>query len=286
MSTAAPSPPRQPAGRQVFEKQVIGLPPLRDYVRQAWARRDFAVELAATKLRAQHFDTVFGRLWLVLNPLLLASVYFVLVDILRAGSHPPGFFAHLVIGIFGYYYVSGPLRDGVKSVTNAGRLILNQPFPRALLPFSSVVMSWRRFVPTLVVYIPIHLLSGRPLELAMLWIVPIFAIMTVLGFGLALFAAAAQVYFRDLSGFLPYGLRIGLYASPVLYFADNVPGGYDWLLYANPFGMAIACWGDVWYTGTAPPLVSMLVATAWAVVAFFGGAFYFLRREREFAVRL
>ena len=35
--------------------------------------------------------------------------------------------------------------------------------------------------------------------------------------------AAAQVYFRDLSNFLPYVLRIWLYVSPVLYYADEVP---------------------------------------------------------------
>ena len=39
--------------------------------------------------------------------------------------------------------------------------------------------------------------------------------------GLAMLVAAAQVYFRDLSNFLPYMLRIWLYISPVLYFADE-----------------------------------------------------------------
>ena len=63
---------------------------------ELWRRREFAVELARTKLREQNFDTAFGQLWLVLNPLLLALVYFLLVDILRAGGHRrPDFFAHL-----------------------------------------------------------------------------------------------------------------------------------------------------------------------------------------------
>ena len=53
-------------------------------MRELWRRREFAFELSRTDLRAQHFNTVFGQLWLVLNPLLLACVYFVLVDILRA----------------------------------------------------------------------------------------------------------------------------------------------------------------------------------------------------------
>ena len=52
--------------------------------------------MARTKLREQNFDTAFGQLWLVLNPLLLALVYFLLVDILRAsGSRDSDFFAHL-----------------------------------------------------------------------------------------------------------------------------------------------------------------------------------------------
>ena len=68
----------------------VGLPPVRPYLREVWRRREFALELSRTKLRAQHFDTAFGQLWLVLNPLLLACVYFMLVDIIRGGSRRPG----------------------------------------------------------------------------------------------------------------------------------------------------------------------------------------------------
>src|SRR5215218_1880961 len=122
----------------VYEPHLVGLPPLWPYIREAWRRRAFAVELSRTKLRAQHVNTAFGQLWLVLNPLMLAGVYFVLVDILRSGSRGPEYFAHLVVGIFAYYYVSGAVREGVRSVTSGGRLVLNTAFPRALLPLSSV----------------------------------------------------------------------------------------------------------------------------------------------------
>src|SRR3712207_3051824 len=103
------------------------------------------MELARTSLRAQHFNTFFGQLWLVINPLLLAGVYFILVDILRSGSHPPGFFAHLMAGLFAYYLVQQSLQQGVRSVVSGGRLILNTAFPRALLPISSVVTAFFRF---------------------------------------------------------------------------------------------------------------------------------------------
>src|SRR3954468_20605229 len=155
--------------QHVYEPHRIGLPPIVPYVKELWRRREFAIELSRTKLQSQHYDTVFGKVWLVLNPLLLALVYFVLGDILRRGHQVPVFFPHLVAGIFAYYFVSGAVRDGVRSIVSGGRLVLNTAFPRALLPLSTVITSWRRFVPTFLIYIPIHIASGLPIDWVDLW---------------------------------------------------------------------------------------------------------------------
>jgi ABC-type polysaccharide/polyol phosphate export permease len=270
----------------VYEPHRVGLPPIGPYVRELWRRREFAFELSRTKLQAQHFDTVFGKLWLVLNPMLLALVYFILVDILRSGKNPSGFFAHLVAGIFAYYFVSGSVRDGVKSVVSGGRLVLNTAFPRILLPLSTVITAFRRFVPTFLIYIPIHLASGLPVRLVDLWIVPIVFCLALVAAGLSMFVAALQVYFRDVKNFLPYVLRIWLYASPVLYYAEQVPDKYQPLLVANPIGSLLAAWSDVLNSGHAPQASDMLVGLAWGVALFAVGALFFMSREREFAVRL
>ncbi|MEA2429323.1 MAG: teichoic acid transport system permease protein [Thermoleophilaceae bacterium] len=274
------------AEQHVYEPHRVGLPPLRPYIRELWRRREFAFELSRTNLRAQHFETAFGQAWLVMNPLLLALVYFILVDILRHGHRPHGFFAHLVSGIFAYYFVSGAVRESVKSVTGGGRLVLNTAFPRTLLPLSTVITAFKRFVPTFVIYIPIHLISGLPVGLADLWLIPIVIILGFIAAGVAMFVAALQVYFRDVKSFLPYVLRIWLYASPVLYYPNEIPNHWNWLLKANPIGSPLAAWSDVLQHGHAPPPVDMLVGIAWAVVLFVAGALFFMSREREFAVRL
>src|SRR3954454_14272181 len=169
--------------RHVYEPHKIGLPPLGPYVRELWRRREFAREMARTQLRSQHFNTVFGLFWLVLNPLLLASVYFVLVDILRAGSRGPDFFAHLMAGIFAYYFIADTLRMSVKSVTSGGRLILNTAFPRALLPLSSVLVAFARFVPTAIIYIPAPLAAGLPVGWVTLWVLPLIALLAIMAGG-------------------------------------------------------------------------------------------------------
>ena len=47
--------------------------------------------------------------------------------------------------------------------------------------------------------------------------------MIVFGAGAAMFAATAQVYFRDLTNFLPYFTRIWLYTSPILFYVEDIP---------------------------------------------------------------
>src|SRR5829696_6265231 len=273
--------------RHVYVPHSVGLPPLGSYLRELWRRREFAVELARTKLREQNFDTAFGQIWLVLNPLLLALVYFILVDILRASdSRNSEFFAHLVAGLFAFMLIHNALTVGVRSVTKGGRLILNSAFPRALLPLSAVITSFMRFLPTMVIYIPIHFASGLPVNANLLWCVPIVVLFLLTASGLAMLVAAAQVYFRDLSNFLPYMLRIWLYVSPVLYYADEVPQRYEWLLDVNPLGGLLTAWSDVLNEGHAPQAGSMLLGLAWGVGVFVVAGLFFLSREREFAVRL
>jgi teichoic acid transport system permease protein len=272
--------------QHVYEPHRVGLPPLGKYAREVWRRRSFALELSRTELRAEHFDTVFGKLWLLLNPLLLAGIYLVLVDILTKKPRGATFLAHLVGAIFAYYFVSGAIRVAVKSVVSGGGLILNTAFPRVLLPLSSVITGFKRFVPTILIYIPLHLLAGLPVGVTLLWLIPISLILLLLAAGLSVLVAALQVYFRDLKDFLPYILRLWLYASPILYYANEVPHGWAWLLKVNPLGMPLTAWSDVLDHGAAPPWRVLALGTAWAVVAFVGGVLFFISREREFAVRI
>jgi teichoic acid transport system permease protein len=270
----------------VYEPHKVGLPPLGSYVRELWKRREFAFELARTNLREQHFNTVFGQLWLVINPLLLAGVYFILVDILRAGSRGDEFFAHLMAGLFAYYFFQQSLQQGVRSVVSGGRLILNTAFPRALLPISSVITAFLRFLPTLAIYVPVHLITGQPVGPELLWLIPIALILAVFTAGMTMLVAAGQVYFRDLKSFLPYATRVWLYATPILYYAREVPDRYDWILAVNPLGSIITAWSTVIDQGRAPALDDMLLGLGWAIGIFVVAATFFISREREFAVRL
>jgi teichoic acid transport system permease protein len=274
------------AERHVYEPHRIGLPPLRPYVRELWRRRQFAFELARTNLRAQHFNTALGQLWLVVNPLLLALVYFVLVEIVGRGNRGSDFLAHLMLGLFAFRLVSTSVKQGARSVVGGGRLILNTAFPRTLLPLASVLTAFMRFLPTLVVYAVMHGVAGLPVGLHLLWSIPIFALLVVFASGAAMLTAAAQVYFRDLANILPYFLRIWLYVSPVLYYAHEVPERFKPIVAVNPLYPVLGSLSEVVNQAENPSGGFLLWGLGCALGAFVVGALFFISREREFAVRL
>jgi teichoic acid transport system permease protein len=285
---------------QVFEPHKASLPPLRPYFRELWRRRRFALELSRFTDKAEYLDSPLGSVWLVLNPLMLAMVYYLLVTLLAGAkggkSSGSGFdtLAHILIGLFTWYFAQNCMSIGGTSVTMGGRLILNQAFPRVLLPLASVVSSFRQFLPTLPIYMVIYVIGSTldskstlgGMSWHTLWVPVIVLFVAVSGFGLALIFATLNVYFRDTSKLLTYGGRIWLYLSPVLWLPERLHGWHRILLWANPLGPVLAMTTTVWIEGKPPSMAQVLASLGWAVGLLLIGGYFFISRERDFAVRI
>ena len=269
----------------VYEPFRAGLPPLRPYLRSLWKRRQFISEYSRSELGEQHYDSFFGQLWLIINPLLLSAVYFLLIVII-GGKSDSTRYAHLTSSLFLFYLVSNSLAGGVKSITTGQRLILNTAFPRIMLPLSASVVAFFRFLPTLFVYLAIHIVLGLEWSLAMLWAIPLFLITALLGLGLAILISCINVYFRDIASFLPYLTRTLLYLSPILYQADAMSERLNLLKVVNPLFPILDGWSKALVFGVAPSSSQVLIGLAWALGIFVIGTYIFLSRERDFAVRL
>ena len=272
-----------------------GLPNLVVYFREMWLRRAFASEMSKASMRSANTMTFFGQAWLILNPLLLAGVYFLLITILGhsvggGSASPIEHFAHLTLALFVFTFFSTSVSTGSTSVTGSGKLLLNTAFPRLLIPMSAVRTAFFRWLPTVPVYVVFHLLAGLPWGLHMIGALFFLGCVVVFSMGLAAIFATLQVYFRDTSSFLPYILRLWMYMSPVLWFADQIntqSAGIKVIAQANPmFGMVR---GYVDFIQETHPDVSpavFLTSAAWAIGAAIVGFLYFISRERDFAVRV
>ena len=272
----------------VYERHKAGLPPMKQYFRELWRRREFATEMSRANIRASNSDTVFGVLWNVLNPMLLAAVYYLLVFILRGGSKslPSDYFAHLLGGLFAFYFIAGCMQGGASSVTAAGKIIMNTAFPRMLLVFSAVFIAFRKFLPTMIIYVAVALITRVGVPWTAILAIPMFCLIILFGTGMGMLLATSQVYFRDTQSFLPYFTRIWLYLSPVLWYPEDVPKALKPFEVLNPLFSLLGGWGDLLVRGELIPWTMWVMAFAWAFGMLFVGSFVFMSRERDFAVRL
>ena len=270
---------------EVYEPFRAGLPPLGRYWRSLWARRSFINEYARSELHASHFDSIFGQLWLILNPLLLSAIYFVLIKII-AGSADSTRYAHLTSSLFLFYLVSNAMNSGTKSVTSSENLILNTAFPRIALPLSTTIVALFKFLPTIPVFLIIKFALGLPFDWNMLWGVVVIFVALVFGLGIAILIAAANVYVRDISNFLPYLNRTLLYVSPVLFEASSVSEKLSFLKNINPFFPILDTWSKVMVHNEPLAWGEVGKAAIWAFGTLIIGTYLFLSREREFAVRV
>ncbi|MEI6866870.1 MAG: ABC transporter permease [Actinomycetes bacterium] len=293
-----PSPRENFAPRiQVFAPHKASLPPLGPYLREFWRRRAFAIELSRFADKAEYLDSKLGKVWLVMNPLLLAMVYFLLVTVIRgSASKTSGLstLAHILIELFTFYFASNCINGGALSITAGGRLILNQAFPRALLPLSSTISAFWQFLPTIPVYIFVVIIGKiffphteiPGLGFNYLWAPFIILCVGMTGFGLALIFATMNVYFRDTNKLLSYMTRIWLYSSPVLWRPEILHGWQKIFLYVNPLGPTLSATSSVWISGKSPSLYELLGCLFWAIFAILIGGYFFVSRERDFAVRI
>lgn len=271
-----------------------GLPKLVPYFRSLWHRRVFAAEMSKATMRGDNSLTFFGQAWLILNPLLMAGVYYVLVTILR-GRGDFTYFVHLCGAIFAFRMVSEAITSGSNSVVSSGKLLLNTAFPRLLIPLSAVRTSFFRFLPTIPVYLVLHAVShgmdnsNNPWHPKMLLSLFFLFMMVLFAMGAASLMATLQVYFRDTKSFLPYFVRLWMYMSPVLWTLDDLRDKdpiFEFLAHFNPLFPMISGYTSLLQDSTIPPGYVWAMAPAWAIGVIIIGFLFFISRERDFPVRV
>ena len=273
---------------RVLKPFRAGFPNLSLYFKDVWARREFMFELSRVNRENEHLDTFFGKLWSIISPLLSAAVYYMFIFVIQGAHQGPERFLHLMLGIFIFEFLSTAASRGANSILGASSLINNTQFPRILLPLTQVLTSWRIFIPSLGVYAVFHAVLQQPITIYSLQAIPALLLILIFSTGLAMFAATAQVYFRDTAALMPFILRLVMFASPVLYFPEQAKAllGGTLIAAVNPIFCMVEIFSGSIVRGQTFDLLTWSIATIWALVTFVGGFAFLVTREGEFAARL
>ncbi|MGP5727179.1 ABC transporter permease [Arthrobacter rhombi] len=263
--------------------RVGARPKLAAYLKQAWGRRDFAYELARSRIEASNGRNRLGMLWVVLKPTLNALMYGAIFGLLQGDSRPPGFPMYVVIGVFLFEFFSQSMNQGAKSITGNTSLVQSLSFPRITLPLATVLQQLLTLAPMLGVMYVYCLILGAQLSWSWLLILPLVGIYTLFNTGIALITARLTVHLRDLTQLLPLINRLLFYTSGVLFSVDRI-------LKMFPIMVKIFDFHPIYQTlqiargcimGTDYPVEYWGYLTIWSVLTLiFGVIFFWVAEER------
>lgn len=261
------------------------LPPIA-YLRELWRRRDFALTLPVSTLRAEFSNSLLGSIWLVLNPLLFSAIYYVVFGVIfRAGRAVDNYPAFLIVGILTFTFSSRSIRAGARSLRTHSTLLMSIRFPRAVMPLATTLTSALTHLPAMLVMLSVVLITGEPVTWAWLLILPALALQTVFNLGLSLGAARLAHHLRDIEQVLPHFLRACMYLSGTMFTVDFIVGRAPaWVVAAftvSPFYAFMQLFRDALLHGTASPR-SWIAAVAWTAAALGAGFMFFRAREAEY----
>lgn len=257
------------------------------YIKALWGRRYFIYADA----RGRSFETdreyYLGKFWLVASPLLDAAMYGVIFGlILQTSRGIDNFIGYLIIGVIFFSFLTKYLASGTQLIRSSKNMITAFQFPRASLVFSqslraildSIVPSFVAIVFALAAQI------STPLNITILWVIPILMLLHVFGAGLMMFVARLCFQIPDLKAVINIVQRGWFYISGVFFSIErfvNQPVVQD-VMMANPaYQFLTAIRGAVLY-GTAPTGGTLLILCSVSFGMFGLGLIYFWRGEEKY----
>ncbi|TDD84070.1 ABC transporter permease [Actinomadura darangshiensis] len=283
-------------------RQSAARPPLRKYIQDVWARRNFIWAFASAKNISMYTDSRLGQVWQLLTPLLNAAVYYLIFGLLLGTSRGvPDFIPFLVTGVFLFGFTQRSVTSGAKSVGDNLSLIRALHFPRATLPLAIAVVELQQLLMALIVLFVIVFAFGEPLSFNMLLFVPVVGLQLMFNVGISMVMARLGAFNRDITQLLPFVMRTWLYASGVIFSLPQMMQSghklaeYGWLgelMKANPGYVYVELSRHVLlgeYRGYVSTNLKIhettqlwLYAVLWALVALVGGFMYFYRAEERY----
>ncbi len=185
------------------------------------------------ELRARYKYTIFGFLWLVVNPLLQMLVigfvftFFIKEPIIH-------YYYYLFLGLITWNFFSVSVSKATPCIVNERSLIKKAKFPYIIIPLSIILSNFIHYVSAILLYlIPVFFLNTLTVA-SIFYAALAFLLLLTFTVGFSFLASALNVRFRDVAFFVQALLTIWFYATPVVYSFNLIPYRFIWLWRLNP----------------------------------------------------
>jgi len=196
--------------------------------------------LAPREFRTRYRQSVLDVAWSLISPVVICAVYGVILtrsfDV-EASCSP--YLSSAWTGLVLWTFFATAVGTGVWSLVSSADLLGKVYFPREAIPLSVVGAALVDLGFGLLTILVVVVAQGVPLGLMALAALPAILMLVVWTAALTLLLSVVAVFLRDVNHAVQLALRVGFFATPVMYEASFLPPALQWTASVNPVAVAI-----------------------------------------------
>jgi lipopolysaccharide transport system permease protein len=249
--------------------------------KEVYKYREFLKNSVSKDLRTRYKGSFLGFFWTFLNPLMMLVVYSVLFTIIvrmNIKDYP----IYLFCTLLAWTFFQSTIQSSASVIVTSGNLLKKIYFPIEILPISVLLGGLINYLYSLIILIPALLIYGYYPNVYYLWLPLIILTQCLLMLGLSFAISALTVYFRDLEHMITIFLNALFYLTPVLFPLSMVPEKYQWLFQWNPMAVIVIAYRDIFYYGTMPNVISLLITTFLSLIVLVVAQLLFKKLKNRF----
>lgn len=253
-------------------------------LRELWAYRELLFFFIWRDVKVRYKQTLLGVSWGILQPLftmIVFSVFFGRIAAIPSDGVPYPVFSFAAL-VPWQFFTTG-LTYASNSVVIHQSLIKKVYFPRLTIPIASVLAGVFDFMLAFVVLLGIMAVFGRVPTVNIVWVPLLLVLALVTALGAALWLAALNVRYRDVTYVVPFIAQMWLFATPVAYPSSLLSEPWRTVYGLNPMAGVVEGFRWALLGTTVAPGPMLGVSTIAALGLLVGGAYFFRRMESSFA---
>lgn len=240
--------------------------------------RDIIYFKARVHLRSEASRTYLSFLWWALDPLIALAIYYVVFGLIfKKGT--PDYIPFLLIGLVTWQWFANTISHSMESVNGNTALISQVNFPKIILPSVNVVIDTFKFAIIFAILMVFLWIYGFRPTIHYLALAPILLTQYLFNSTFANIAALTIPMVPDLKLIMSNLLRVGMYASGILYEFQTLPEKYHVWFHYNPIAMLIEFYRNVLMQHQWPDLQSLALLFAAGSIGLFASTWLFARLD-------
>lgn len=187
-----------------------------------WRKRSVLGLLIRRDLKVRYADSVLGYLWSILDPLLMALIYwFVFTAIFQRSVGEEPYILYLLAGMLPFMWFQHAMTGAARAIKGE-RLVRSTALPREIWVLRLVFSKGAEYLFALPVLAAFVVAYQKRVSWEILLMIPAILLQIVLLVGLTLLIAAVGALIRDVDRVMSILMRFMFYATPVIYGLNDV----------------------------------------------------------------